>query len=77
MLRINLVISYNKRREFIPPSDLEFIDAHAEPEPRDDTPYNYFKSFVTVEMFAHIALESNKYVHQKKGETLTNYCPGT
>ena len=55
---------------FIPPSDLQFIDAPVEPEMKNDTPYNYFKSFVTDEMFEDIALESNKYVHQKKGETL-------
>ena len=61
---------FNKRRAFIPPSDLQFIDAPVEPEPKDDTPYNYFKSFVTDEMFEHIALESNKYAHQKKGEIL-------
>ena len=61
---------FNKQREFIPPSDLEFVDAPVEQELKDDTPYNYFKSFLTDEMFEHITLESNKYAHQKKGETL-------
>ena len=31
---------------------------------------------MTDEMFEHIALESNKYAHQKKGDP-TNYCPRT
>jgi hypothetical protein len=41
---------FNNRRAFIPPSDFEFVDA--EPEPIANTPYGYFKSFVTDDMFS-------------------------
>jgi hypothetical protein len=66
--------NFNNRRAFIPPSDLEFVDA--EPEPIANTPYGYFKSFVTDDMFEHIALELNKYEHQKNGESLQTTAKG-
>jgi hypothetical protein len=34
------------------------------------TPYNYFKTFVTDDMFEQIALESDKYAYQKKEKPL-------
>ena len=61
---------FNMRRQFIPPSDLEFVDVTLEPEPTDDTPYGYFKRFVTNDMFEYLAIESSKYAHQKAGVTL-------
>ncbi|CAB4017456.1 Hypothetical predicted protein, partial [Paramuricea clavata] len=69
---------FNNRRAFIPPSDLEFVDVAAEPEPIDNTPYGYFKSFVTDDMFEHIALESNKKKKPKKwGFKLWARCSST
>ena len=67
---------FNNRRAFIPPSDLEFVDVAAEPEPIDNTPYGYFKSFMTDDMFEHIALESKVWASEKWREP-TNYCKGT
>lgn len=60
-----IVYKFDKKRAFVPPSNLEFIDAQLEPKPKDDTPYNYFKYFVTSDMFEYLAEESNHYAHQK------------
>ena len=35
---------FNKRRAFLPPSDLEFIDAPVEPEPKHDNPITTSKA---------------------------------
>ena len=61
---------FDKRRAFVPPSNLEFTDAPLQPEPKDDSPYNYFKYFVTSNMFEYLAEESNHYAHQKAGFSL-------
>lgn len=60
---------FNRRQAFIPYSNLEFIDAALEPEPKEDTPYTYFKYFVTDEMLNYLGEESNIYTHQKSGFT--------
>ena len=61
---------FDRRRGFIPPTSLDFTDAALEPEPKEDTPYNYFKYFVTSDMLEYLAEESNNYAHQKAGFTL-------
>ena len=61
---------FDKRRKFIPPSNLDFDNTPLEPEPKDHTPYSYFKYFVHDDMLEYIAEESNNYAHQKAGFTL-------
>jgi len=62
---------FDARRPFIPPADTNFVDIDLQPEPTEGlTPYEYFKRFITSDMFSYLADESNIYAHQKSGINL-------
>ena len=54
---------FERNKTFVPPANTGPI----EPEPRDQSPLEYFKQFVTDEMIDSIAIETNKYGLQKDG----------
>ena len=58
---------FERNKTFVPQANTEFVAGPIEPEPRDQSPLEYFKQFVTDEMTDSIAIETNKYGLQKDG----------
>ena len=71
-MRINVqdkpdAYDFEKRREFIPPANTEFVPPNMKPIVADRSPHEYFSMFVTNDMLEMIVTETMNYSMMKHG----------
>ena len=75
-MRINVqdkpdAYDFEKRREFIPPANTEFVPPNMKPIVADRSPHEYFSMFVTNDMLEMIVTETMNYSMMKHGVAMT------